>query len=216
MGLTWGSLSQDLIIEVNRLLEKLKEYDEETYQHCVRVSQMCRFLAEHAELSPYDCLVAQFAGLLHDIGKMETPLKILNKPAKLTDKEYNVMKDHAVKSAELLEPLKSSSFFRDVQVAVLHHHERVDGKGYPFGLQGEEIPYISRLILIVDTVDAMTQSRAYRKGLPIEVAYQELEKYSGTQFDSDLADIFIQAHMEHGDEDIKNNIIKLPFLVNAA
>mgnify|MGYP003683375917 CR=1 FL=1 len=216
MGLTWGSLPQELIIEVNELLERLKAYDEETYSHCVRVSMLCRFLAEHDELSPYECLVAQFAGLLHDIGKMEVPLSVLNKPAKLNDEEYNVMKDHPLKSAELLDPLKESSFFRDVQLAVLHHHERMDGKGYPLGLQGEEIPYISRLILIVDTVDAMTRTRAYRKGLPIEVVYKELDRCAGTQFDPELVATFIRAHMEFDDVVGATNVIKLPFLINAA
>ena len=216
MGLSWGSIPQELIVEVNNLLEKLKSHDEETYKHCLRVSHLCRFLGEQIELSPYDCLVAQFAGLLHDIGKMDVPVEVINKPSKLDDKEYARMKTHAERSAELMVNLESSSFFKDVQMAVLHHHERIDGKGYPFGLVGEEIPYISRLILVVDTVDAMSQDRAYRKGLPMEIVYQELEKHAGTQFDEELAMAFIQAHMEHSDIKDNENVIKLPFLVNAA
>ncbi|NQZ18730.1 MAG: HD domain-containing protein [Bdellovibrionales bacterium] len=210
-------MPQELIVEVNSILDRLKEYDEEIYKHCVRVSYLSRFLAEHAQLSPYDCLVAQFAGLLHDAGKMDVPIEIVNKPAALTDEEYEVVRSHPEKSAALMEPLLSSSFFRDVQMAVLHHHERIDGRGYPFKLSGEEIPYISRLILVVDTFDAMTYDRPYRKGLPMEVAYDELEKHSGTQFDAELADIFIQSFIEFG-EDIEreDNIIQLPFLVNAA
>lgn len=216
MALSWGSLPQELLIEVNHILDELKKYDIETYKHCLRVSQLCRFLAEKDQLSPYDILVSQFAGLLHDVGKMKVSRKILNKPERLTKEEYNKMKDHPVISAEMLEPLEGSSFFREVQLAVLHHHERMDGKGYPYGLQGDQIPYISRLILVVDTVDAMTQTRAYRKGLPFEVVYQELEKYAGTQFDSHLAQLFINAHKELEKSQTVGRVITLSKKIKAA
>lgn len=214
--MTWSAIPQELLSKVNEILDELKAYDIATYNHCVRVSQLCRFLAAAAELSEYESLQAQFAGLLHDVGKMKIPLEILNKPGKLNDKEYELVKKHSVLSAELIEPLEDSQFFREVQLAVLHHHERVDGKGYPFELEGEQIPYISRLILIVDTVDAMTQNRAYRKGLSMDVVYRELEKFSGTQFDGELVHIFIKAHKELMAQDQPAEVITLPRKIKAA
>lgn len=190
----WVDLPQESLIKINEELEKLKSWDIGTYEHCVRVSQMTRELAELMQFDSYYILVSQIAGLLHDVGKRLTPKNILLKPAKLDDHEYKIMKDHPQTSAKLIEPLiLQHSFFKDVHVAVLHHHERFDGKGYPACLNGEQIPIIARMILIVDTVDAMTQTRAYRKGLPIEVAYSELEKFSGTQFDGEIVDIYLEA-----------------------
>lgn len=214
--MSWSIIPQHLMNEVNRLLGQLKNHDSETYEHCVRVSQLCTFLAEAAQMTEYERLQAQFAGLLHDIGKMKIPHKILNKPGKLTNEEYQVIKNHSLYSAECLVGLEESEFFREVQLAVLHHHERVDGLGYPLQLDGEQIPYISRLILIVDTVDAMTQTRAYRKALPMQVVYRELEKFAGTQFDKELVPIFISAHQKLMAESSINSVIPLPLKVKAA
>ena len=190
----WNRIPQSCINTVNGILEDLKNYHEGTYNHCLRVSQLSCFLADVANCDENERLQAQFTGLMHDVGKMKIPLEILDKPTRLTNKEFEIMKEHSRLSAEILEPLESSDFFREVQVAVLHHHERVDGQGYPDGLEGMYIPYISRLVLVVDTFDAMTEDRAYRKGLPAEVAYKELEKFAGTQFDKELALLFVSAH----------------------
>jgi putative nucleotidyltransferase with HDIG domain len=211
----WSSIPQPLLVQVNEILEELKEHDLETYKHCVRVSELCVFIAEAAELSDYEKLLAQFAGLLHDVGKAKIPLSVLNKPGKLTDDEYELMKKHSLFSAEMLESLEHSEFFREVQVAVLHHHERVDGKGYPLKLEGEQIPHISRLILIADTVDAMTQTRAYRKGLPMPVVYKELRKFAGSQFDEEFVNIFIAAHKKLEKEKAKDPI-QFPGHIKAA
>ena len=216
MSLNWGSLPQEMLTKVNSLMMELREYDEYTFNHCLRVSQLCRFLAEAADFNSYQQLVAQFSGLLHDVGKMKTPQDILNKPAKLSDQEYDVVKLHPIKSAELLEPLEGSSFFREVQVAVLHHHERIDGRGYPYGLEDDQIPLIAKVILIVDTVDAMTQDRPYRKGLSFEVAYSELERFSGTQFDANLVEIFIKEHKRVFKEGEGQKIISFPSKIRVA
>jgi len=192
--MNWSEIPEKERQIVNALLHQLKDHDEETYFHCLRVSQNCQFLAEAAGSSPKEVLQARLAGLLHDIGKAKIPVDILNKPSRLDNDEYEKMQDHASASAEMMEPLGSNTFFRIIQLCVLHHHERMDGKGYPFGLSADEIPRISRMILIADTLDAMTASRPYRKGLPIEVAYRELKRCSGTQFDAELVDIFISAH----------------------
>jgi len=216
VDMTWSSIPQHLLAKVNDILEELKAYDMSTYNHCVRVSHLSRFLAGAAELSEYEKLLAQFSGLLHDVGKMKIPIEVLNKPGKLTREEYELMQKHSLFSAELIEPLEESQFFREVQLSVLHHHERVDGLGYPLNLEDEQIPYTSRLILIADTVDAMTETRAYRKGLPMPVVYQELEKFAGTQFDKELAMIFIAHHKKLMSQEKSAQVITMPIGIKAA
>jgi len=207
--MSWKIISQDKLFKINTILSQLNRHDPATHDHCVRVSHLCRFLAEALELTEEEKLQAQISGLLHDVGKMKIPLNVLNKPSKLDEKEYRLVKSHAELSSDLVLPLVDDDFFKVIQMAILHHHERVDGLGYPFSLKGEEIPFLSRLILIVDTVDAMTEDRAYRKGLSIEVVYQELEKFSGTQFDSDIVPIFIEAHKELITSQPKSSVYEL-------
>lgn len=167
--------------------------DPETFFHCVRVSRNARLLSEAAGLNEYEAKIVEFAGLFHDAGKVAVPDSILLKPAKLTPEEFRIMQSHPVKSAQLLEPLRQIDFFKALIPGVLHHHERVDGRGYPYGLEGDKIPLEARIILIVDTFDAMTATRAYRKGLAPEVAFQELQDFSGRQFDPHLVKIFLKA-----------------------
>jgi len=182
---------------VESILTSLKIVDPETYAHCLRVGDHARKLAKFAGLSEYQQRVAQFSGLLHDVGKMGVDLAITHKPGKLTDTEYDIMRSHPELSEEIIRPLTAHEFFQQILPAVRGHHERVDGQGYPDKLHGEDVPLISRVILIVDTLDAMAQTRAYRKGLPIDVIYKELERYSGTQFDASLVRIFLEAHRKH-------------------
>lgn len=179
---------------VESILTSLKMQDPETYSHCLRVGEHARKLAKFMSLNEYQQRVAQFSGLLHDVGKMGVDAAITHKPGKLDPHEYEQMKSHSVLSEEIIRPLCNHDFFQQILPAVRGHHERVDGQGYPDKLHGEDIPVISRVILIVDTLDAMGQDRAYRKGLPIEVIYKELEKYAGTQFDAGLVRLFLQAH----------------------
>lgn len=179
---------------ITSLLKALYERDPYTYGHCVRVSQLARFLAEKAGFSHFEQEATELASLFHDLGKIGISDSILLKPGKLTLKEEKIMREHPVKSFEILTPFSNSSIFEAALPGVLHHHERIDGRGYPFGLKNEEIPMQSRLILIVDTFDAMTSTRPYRKGLPTEIAYKELELFSGRQFDPQMVKIFIDAH----------------------
>ncbi len=176
------------------IMVKVKEKDAETFDHCVRVSRMARLLAEAACLPESECRVIEYAGLFHDIGKVGVPDDILMKPSKLTDSEYEVMKSHPLLSCEILKPISSVEFFAKTLPGVRHHHERYDGRGYPEGLMGEKIPIASRVILVVDTFDAMTWSRPYRKGLPAAVAYKELKEFAGRQFDPRMVDVFLQFH----------------------
>ncbi len=155
---------------------------------------MSRLLSDAAGLSGAESRVVEYAGLFHDIGKVGVPDSILMKPAKLTDHEYEVMKSHPVLSIEILKPISHLDFFAQTLPGVRHHHERYDGRGYPDGLMGEKIPLASRIILVVDTFDAMTWSRPYRKGLPWDVAYKELVEFSGRQFDPKLVEIFLKVH----------------------
>lgn len=185
----------DWSVEVAQsIMSTVKSKDVETFDHCVRVSRMSRLLSDAAGLNSFDCRVVEYAGLFHDIGKVGVPDSILMKPAKLTDAEYEVMKSHPVLSVEILKPISHIDFFARTVPGVRHHHERFDGRGYPDGLMGEKIPLASRIILVVDTFDAMTWSRPYRKGLPWEVAYKELVEFSGRQFDPKLVEIFLKVH----------------------
>ena len=129
------------------------------------------------------------AALLHDIGKIGIPESILNKPGKLTDEEYEVIKTHTVKGCSILEPIKA---FRNLLPAIRYHHERYDGKGYPDGLAGTHIPLSARILTVADSFDAMTSSRVYRKSPGVEFALRQLKEHSGTQFDPELARQFIE------------------------
>lgn len=176
------------------ILASLKAVDPLTFYHCLRVGESARLLARSAGLTEYQQKVAQFSGMLHDVGKMGVDQAIIHKPGKLSDDEYDKMKSHSILSEEIIRPLASHEFFQQVMPAVRGHHERIDGQGYPDKLHGEDIPLISRVILIVDTLDAMSQDRSYRKGLPIDVVYKELRKFAGTQFDLQLVRIFLDSH----------------------
>jgi HD-GYP domain-containing protein (c-di-GMP phosphodiesterase class II) len=136
-----------------------------------------------------DILVAALH--LHDVGKIGIPDHILMKPASLTDNEWKIMRQHPEKGAKILAPL---SGFKEVANAVLHHHERYDGDGYPNGLKGDEIPIESRVIAVVDAFHAIVSTRCYKKGHPLETAYSELKRCSGSQFDPKVVHAFIRAH----------------------
>lgn len=212
LNLVWGDIPSWAYSAVGSILESLRKVDPETFAHCLRVGEYSRLLAKSAGLSEYQQKVAEFSGILHDVGKIGIHPSITHKPGKLTLDEYELMKDHAVFSEEIIQPLGIHEFFRQVIPAVRGHHERVDGKGYPDKLHGEDIPVLSRVILIVDTLDAMGQDRAYRKGLPLERIYQEIQKYSGTQFDPVMAKIFLESHkywsQEKPDSETVEQLIK--------
>lgn len=128
---------------------------------------------------------------LHDVGKIGIPDHILKKPARLTDDEWKIMRLHPEKGAKILAPLTS---FKDVARIVLHHHENYDGTGYPHGVKGEEIPVESRIISVVDAFHAIVSTRCYSKGRPVEIAFKELERCGGTQFDPKVVSAFIRGY----------------------
>lgn len=181
------------------LLNSLREKDPYTYGHCLRVARNARLLAKAAGLNDTMQEVVEYSSLFHDIGKIGIPDHILFKDDNLTQSEEEIMKTHPVKSVEIIQPLVKAHFFNALVPGIKHHHEHIDGGGYPDGIQGEDIPLVSRVILIVDTFDAMTTTRPYRKGLSPELAYKELKQFAGRQFDAQLVKTFLQAH-PHWDE----------------
>jgi HD-GYP domain-containing protein (c-di-GMP phosphodiesterase class II) len=175
------------------LWEALAAHDRGTADHCRRVSEASYLLAKAGGLSEADQIEAKYAGLMHDLGKIGIPETVLNKPAKLDPFEAKRMMGHPAWGEHILKPFAHLPLIAAILPAVRSHHERFDGAGYPDGLSGEKIPLLGRIIAIVDTVDAMTQDRAYRKGLPLEVAYAEIARCSGTQFDPKWAAIYLDS-----------------------
>lgn len=195
------------------LMQAMRERDPYTYGHCRRVSRTAKLLARAAGLSENDQRVVEYSSLFHDLGKLGIPDSILLKPGRLTPEEEAIMRAHPVKSAEIVEPLQSVPFFRSTIPGIRHHHERIDGGGYPHGISGEHIPLTARIILIADTFDAMTTTRPYRKGLAFEIAYKELLTFAGRQFDPQLVKIFLQAHpkWDSHDEEITEEFVTQRF-----
>ncbi len=163
--------------------------DAYTCGHSERVALLSRSLAIEAGLTEQQVDRIYMAGLLHDVGKIGVPEAVLQKTGKLTPEEFEQIKKHPEIGAKILRDIKQ---VEDIIPGVLHHHERYDGKGYPGGLAGESIPLMGRIICLADCFDAMTSSRTYRKGLPLEVALTEISRCSGTQFDPVLSDAFLR------------------------
>jgi HD-GYP domain-containing protein (c-di-GMP phosphodiesterase class II) len=132
----------------------------------------------------------RLGAVLHDVGKIGVEDKILKKQAPLDQDEWKVMQTHPDQGYDIMSRVEG---LKDVIGGMRYHHERWDGKGYPFGLKGEEIPFIARIIAVADTYDAMVSTRPYRKGLDPKIAYDEIVKHSGTQFDPTVVEAFIEA-----------------------
>lgn len=163
--------------------------DVNTSQHSQRVSDYSVLIAKELGFDDKECENLRKAALLHDIGKISIPDRILNKPERLSDEEYKIMKTHVTRGAEIL---KDFTVVEHVVDGALYHHERYDGKGYVHGLKGEEIPIYGRIIGVADAFDAMTQNRVYRKKLDLDYVLKELERCKGTQFDPVIADIMLK------------------------
>ncbi|MGH7213859.1 MAG: HD domain-containing phosphohydrolase [Tepidisphaeraceae bacterium] len=167
--------------------------DAYTCGHSERVALLSRTLAHDAGLPDPNVERIYMAGLLHDVGKIGVPEAILSKTGRLTPDEFEQMKKHPEIGARILRDIKQ---IEDIIPGVLHHHERFDGKGYPTGLSGENIPTMGRIICLADCFDAMTSNRTYRKGMPIPVALTEIRRCAGTQFDPALAEVFLTIGQE--------------------
>lgn len=174
---------------VTALSEAVDAKDRYTSGHSKRVAQYSRMIAERMGKSKEEQEEIYRAGLLHDVGKIRIPVEIINKPGRLTDEEFNIIKLHPVTGYHILRGISGDS---NIAVASKYHHERYDGKGYPNGLEGENIPEAARILGVADSYDAMTSNQSYRNALPQEVVRGEIEKGKGTQFDPYIADIMLQ------------------------
>jgi len=167
--------------------------DAYTCGHSERVALLSRHLAKEAGLADHSVERIYMAGLLHDVGKIGVPESVLQKTGRLTPEEFDQMKKHPQIGARILQDIKQIA---DIIPGVLSHHERYDGKGYPFGLAGENIPHMGRIICLADCFDAMTSNRTYRKALPLEVALTEIRRCAGTQFDPALTEAFLRIPLD--------------------
>ena len=165
----------------------LEAKDQYTHGHSQQVTRYAEVLAKGLQLDPQRINLLLQAAMLHDIGKIGISESILNKPAKLTEEEYLIVKKHPTTGKHILAPITSLAAIVPV---VYHHHERWDGAGYPDGLKGQEIPLLARILTVADAFDAMTSSRAYRQEMDSSRAFQELELYAGSQFDPELVEVF--------------------------
>lgn len=163
--------------------------DPYTRGHSERVAMLSAMIAEHLGQSNDQVERIRVAGIVHDIGKIGVPEHILTKPDKLTDEEFAVIKTHPELGYSILESVHE---LVDVMPAVLHHHERWDGKGYPHGLAGLKIPEIARILGVADAFDAMSSTRAYRQGMSTDKALEQIRGGSGSQFDPRIAEAFLQ------------------------
>ncbi len=186
---------------VESLAISLDEKDEYTHGHSKRVTNLSLQLAEYATEESVDFELLRLCGVLHDIGKIGVPDKILGKTGKLTAEETIVIKKHPEQGPQILRPMESDNRIAKISKVIKHHHERYDGKGYPDGLKGKDIPFLSRIITIADSYDAMTSDRPYRKGMGIGVAIEEIRANSGSQFDPILAEKFVGFMEEYVDAD---------------
>lgn len=174
---------------IRGIIQTLNEKYKTEKDHSFHVQKLAKLMGQALNFDKEDMNELYFASLLHDIGKIAIPDAVLNKTGKLTDEEFKIMKTHTEIGYKIL---KAADGYSDLARYALTHHERMDGKGYPQGLKGNEIPLISRIITICDSYEAMTANRPYRKALTKEAAIDELIKHSGTQFDEKLVKIFIE------------------------
>ncbi|MCX8111406.1 MAG: HD domain-containing protein, partial [Syntrophorhabdaceae bacterium] len=171
------------------LITAINKRDSYTENHCKRVTDMALSLADQIGLNNIEKDVLRVVTPVHDLGKIGVPDTILLKPERLTDEEYNIMKNHSVLGQEILSQFDILS---KESIIIRNHHERFDGKGYPDGLSGDDIPACARIISICDTFDAMTTNRPYRKAATIEEALKEIQRCSGSQFDPIMASEFVK------------------------
>lgn len=159
-----------------------------TKGHSERVTMLAEKIARRMGLDEDEIKDVRLAGLLHDIGKIGTYDHILDKPDRLTDDEFEVVKKHPTQGVEMLKEIKQ---LRDIIPLIRHHHERYDGKGYPYGLKGEDIPLGARILHVADSFDSMTADRPYRKAPGVEYAISEFKRCAGTQFDPSVVEVFL-------------------------
>lgn len=186
----------DLITSIKTLISVINAKDRYTYGHVERVVYYSRLLADKLKLNEHDKKSFIYSAYMHDIGKINIDKDILNKKMPLTKEEWEILKQHPDNGVDIIKSVKSLS---NIIPMIKHHHERYDGNGYPKKLKGEEIPYLARALTVVDSFDAMTSNRPYNKRKTFEEAIEELKNCSGSQFDPEIAEAFIEAIKENKD-----------------
>jgi putative nucleotidyltransferase with HDIG domain len=175
---------------IRAVANSVEARDAYTRGHSNRVAEISKIIAAEMGWGRRDLEMIDWGGVLHDLGKVGISDSILNKPGKLTDEEFAIMKSHPSIGAQIIGGI---AFLEPLMPYIAQHHERYDGRGYPAGFKGEEIAIQGRLLAIADTYDAMTSDRPYRKGLAAQIAYDEILKCTGTQFDPVLVRAFEKA-----------------------
>jgi putative nucleotidyltransferase with HDIG domain len=195
MTLYVRKVKKDSLDLTKTLINALDSRDAYTSNHSDNVSRYAVQIAEKMNLSKDLCNVILTGGLLHDIGKIGIPELILTKPERLTSEEYNIIRTHPVIGYEILKHVDAFKKNGILDI-VLYHHERYDGKGYPKGLKGSEIPLVARIVSVADAFDAMISNRVYRTEFDLNFALNEIRRSKGTQFDPEVADAFLSIFEE--------------------
>jgi putative nucleotidyltransferase with HDIG domain len=180
---TYRRLQRAILQSLLGLANALEAKDAYTCGHSTRVARLAQQMARESGVPPHVIETIGQAALLHDLGKIGVPESILRKPGPLTAEEWEIMRRHPVTGAQIVAPLE---FFDDGAIIVRHHHERLDGSGYPDGLTGQTIPLGARIVAVADTYDALTSGRPYRAGLSSAEAFRVLRAESGRTLDGQL------------------------------
>ncbi|MEH7886379.1 HD domain-containing phosphohydrolase [Bacillus sp. JJ1609] len=190
---TFYQLSES-IQRLKNIVNEVEQKDPYTYKHSERVSQYAMKIAKKLKLSKETLENLYISSILHDIGKIHTPVEILNKPGKLTDEEFSAIKRHPIDGAQMVKDL----YYEGIAAIIEQHHERLNGSGYPYGLKEEEITLEARIIAVSDSFDAMTEDRAYRKAFTAEYALNELRRLVDTHYDREVVAALEEVLKEEG------------------
>jgi hypothetical protein len=175
---------------VSALCQAVETKDFYTRGHSERVSRGSVMIACEIGMRTERVEAIRYAGMLHDVGKLGVPTEVLQKTGKLTDEEYAAIQLHPMRGLDIVRDI---GFLDEALAGIMHHHERIDGRGYPMGLAGDEIPEFARVLAVADAFDAMTSTRSYRGARPVPEAISELRKWAGRQFDPAFVDAFVAA-----------------------
>lgn len=179
--------------KVMELMDMIQKKDHYTEKHCNSTGNLAVKIATYLKLSDEVIQNVLFIGKIHDIGKIDVPIEILNKPGKLTAEEFDFIKKHPQRGHDIVMETIGD---KEVAKIILQHHEKIDGSGYPFGLKGKEISMEAKIILVADSFDAMTSNRPYRKPMSVNDAIQELRTYSGIWYEKEIVEALVEVVRE--------------------